>query len=86
MASQVELEVARQARDDLVVCAPEPSKPPANLKEPIEYAVTKRMVSEGQMIREGDQVAQLVIDNPLRMWVNVPERYSPQGAPGLKCG
>jgi multidrug efflux pump subunit AcrA (membrane-fusion protein) len=84
MASQVELEVARQGRDDLVVRAPEPSKAPKNLKEPIEYALTKRMVSEGQMIREGDQVAQLIMDNPLRMWVNVPERYSPQARTGLE--
>ena len=84
MASQVELEVARQAREDLIVYAPEPSKPPANLRESIEYAMTKRNVSEGQMIREGEQVAQLIIDNPLRMWVNVPERYSPDARSGAE--
>jgi multidrug efflux pump subunit AcrA (membrane-fusion protein) len=81
-ASRVELDVARQAREDLIVYAPEPSKPPKNLAEPIEYAVTKRTVSEGQMIREGEQVAQLIIDNPLRMWINVPERYSPHARTG----
>ncbi|MES1213689.1 MAG: efflux RND transporter periplasmic adaptor subunit [Singulisphaera sp.] len=82
MASKVELDVARQARDDLVVCAPEPTKMPEGLTEPMEYAITKRMVSEGQMIREGEQVAQLIIDKPLRMWVNVPEKYTPYASVG----
>jgi RND family efflux transporter MFP subunit len=82
MASQVELDVARQAREDLVVCAPEPTKPPTGLTEPLEFAITKRMVSEGQMIREGEQVAQLIIDKPLRMWVNVPEKYTPYAGVG----
>ena len=81
-ASRVDLDVARQAREDLIVRAPEPTKPPAPLSEPIEYALTKRIVSEGQMIRDGEQVAQLIVDNPLRMWVNVPERYSPDTAVG----
>jgi multidrug efflux pump subunit AcrA (membrane-fusion protein) len=84
MASQVELEVARQARDDLIVRAPQPSKLPTKRNEPVEFAVTKRSVSEGQMIREGEQVAQLIIDNPLRMWVNVPERYSPDARTGAE--
>ncbi len=82
MATRVDLDVAKQARDDLVVYAPEPSKLPPNLRDGVEYAVTKRTVSEGQMIREGEQVLQLVIDNPLRMWVNVPERYSPDATTG----
>ncbi len=29
------------------------------------------------MLREGDEVMHLVIDNPLRMWGTVPERFSP---------
>ena len=43
MASRVELDVARQAREDLVVRAPEPTKLPKNMNEPIEFAITKRM-------------------------------------------
>jgi membrane fusion protein, multidrug efflux system len=82
MASRVDLDVARQAREDLIVRAPEPTKPPTGLNEPLEYAVTKRMVSEGQMIREGEQVLNLVIDKPLRMWVNVPEKYTPYASVG----
>ncbi len=82
MASRVDLDVARQAREDLIVRAPEPTRLPAGLNEPIEYAVTKRMVSEGQMIREGEEVLHLVIDKPLRMWVNVPEKYTPYATVG----
>jgi len=82
MASRVELDVAKQAREDLIVYAPEPSKAPTNVTAPLEYAITKRTVSEGQMIREGEQVAQLIIDQPLRMWVNVPERYTPYATVG----
>lgn len=82
MASRVDLEVARQAREDLIVRAPEPTKPPTGLNEPIEYAVTKRTVSEGQMIREGEEVLHLIIDKPLRMWVNVPEKYTPYATVG----
>ena len=82
MASRVDLDVARQAREDLIVRAPEPTKLPAGLNEPIEYAVTKRTVSEGQMIREGEEVLHLIIDKPLRMWVNVPEKYTPYATVG----
>jgi len=34
------------------------------------------MVSEGQMIKEGETVAELVIEDPVRLWASVPERYS----------
>jgi len=43
--------------------------------EPLTYAVTKRRASEGQTLKQGDAVFDLVIENPLRLWVNVPERY-----------
>ncbi|MBI2823574.1 MAG: efflux RND transporter periplasmic adaptor subunit [Planctomycetia bacterium] len=83
VASKVELDVSRKALEDMAVEAPEPSKPPENLKETLLYALTKRSVSEGQMLREGEEVMQLVIDNPLRMWANVPERFSPYVHSGL---
>lgn len=76
-ASRVELEVARQALDDLEIRAPEPSHNPPGVAGPVAYAVTKRLVAEGQMIREGDAVAELTIENPLRLWAPVPERFSP---------
>ncbi|MFM7317689.1 MAG: efflux RND transporter periplasmic adaptor subunit, partial [bacterium] len=43
-----------------------------------QYAITKRMVSEGQFIRDGEPVAELVIENPLKYLAKVPERYSNQ--------
>lgn len=81
-ASRVELQVARQALDDLEIRAPEPSRSPPGIEGPVSYAVTKRLVAEGQMIREGDTVAELTIENPLRLWAPVPERFSPYIAVG----
>jgi len=76
-ASQVELEVARQAKLDMEIRAPQPSRVPQGIREPIIYAITKRSVAEGQMLREGEAVMDLVIENPLRLWTTVPERFSP---------
>jgi len=82
MASQIEIAVARQARADLVVRAPQPSNLPPGFNEQVAYAVIRRAVSAGQMIREGEEVAELIMDNPLRMWANVPERFSRDVADG----
>src|SRR5207237_3172 len=67
---------ARQAQIDMVLRAPFPTQPPGRTSESVTYAVTKRSVAEGQMVREGDPVAELVIENPLRLWTNVPERFA----------
>ena len=68
---------ARQARRDMEIRAPVPSGTPAGAdRRPVTYAVAKRSVSEGQMLKQGDPVVDLVIENPLRLWTNVPERYS----------
>lgn len=75
-AAKAALEAARQASADMEICAPVPSHPPLGLESKLAYAISKRSVSEGQMIREGDAVAELVVENPLRLWANVPERYS----------
>lgn len=80
-ASKAALEVAKQRAADMVILAPVPSKR-TGLSTDATYAVTKRTVSEGQMVREGDAVFDLVIENPLRLWANVPERYSPEIAVG----
>ena len=77
LASQVELDVARQDKTDMEIRAPEPSRAPQGIHEPIVYAITKRSVAEGQMLREGDAVMELVIENPLRLWTTAPERFSP---------
>jgi RND family efflux transporter MFP subunit len=75
-ASKVALDVANQALIDTVIRAPVPSSPPKGTTRPIVYAVGKRSVSEGQYLREGDAVMTLVVNNPLRLWMNVPERYA----------
>ncbi len=52
-------------------CCPPASTGPASSC----YGVTKRQVSEGQMIKEGEAVAELVIEDPIRLWCQVPEQY-----------
>ncbi len=74
-AARVALDVARQARQDMEILAPVPSTLPPGATRPITYAVIKRRVSEGQTLKQGDAVFDLVIENPLRLWVNVPERH-----------
>ena len=53
--------------------------------------MTKRQVSEGQILKEGEAVAELVIENPLRLWTQVPEQHVRRGPrrparPGLDAG
>jgi multidrug efflux pump subunit AcrA (membrane-fusion protein) len=76
LADKAALDAAIQARKDMEVFAPMPSKPPTGVNGPVEYAVTKKMVHEGQWVKEGEALYDLVIINPLRIWANVPERYS----------
>lgn len=75
-ASQVALDVANQALVDTVIRAPVPSSQPKGVTRALSYYVGKRSVSEGQFLREGDAVMSLVVNNPLRLWMNVPERYA----------
>jgi membrane fusion protein, multidrug efflux system len=76
LAGKVALDVARQSRTDMEIRAPKPSSLPKGTKGPISYALTRRDVAEGQMVREGDKIAALVIESPLRLWTNVPERFA----------
>ena len=76
MVNKVMLDVVEQQRADMTIRAPIPSRPLEGTKANANYAITKRSVSEGQMLKESDSVIQLVIDNPLRLLVNVPERFS----------
>lgn len=71
------LDVAKQTMADLQVVAPQPKTLPPN-GEKFQYAITGRLVSEGQIIRDGDAIAELVIENPLKYIAKVPERYSNQ--------
>lgn len=76
VASKVAIDVAEQWLNDMTVRAPVPTVPPELVTGPVTYAVAKRSVGEGQMLRAGDPVLQLVIENPLRLWINVPEQHN----------
>ena len=62
----------------MVIRAPVPKLLPPSLTRtsPLSYGMTRRQVSEGQMIKEGEAVAELVIEDPIRLWSQVPEQYS----------
>ena len=76
LSAKASIDVVRQTRDDMEIRAPKPTHPPLDLRTPLSYAVARRSVTEGEMLKAGDKVADLVVENPLRLWVNVPERFS----------
>lgn len=71
---QESLAIVKQQLEDIVIRAPSPTKPILGLDRAV-YAVTKRNVSEGTLVRVGDEVCRLVIDKNLKLRVAVPERY-----------
>jgi RND family efflux transporter MFP subunit len=77
VASKVALSKAEQALKDMTIRAPTPRLLPPSLehKGRVTYGVIRRQVSEGQMIKEGESIAELVIEDPLRLWSNVPEQF-----------
>jgi membrane fusion protein (multidrug efflux system) len=82
LAAWVRIKMMAAALNDMEIRAPRPSQVPAGMKAQLSYAVTKKSVSEGQMIREGDAAYELVIENPLRVWLNIPERFVSEVKPG----
>jgi len=74
--SKAMLDVAGRQLVDMTIRAPIPSRPPVGTSAPIVYAIARRSAAEGQMLREGEAVAELVVENPLRLWTSVPERFS----------
>jgi multidrug efflux pump subunit AcrA (membrane-fusion protein) len=84
IANWVARDQARQALVDMTIRVPRPGMPPpsSSQADATIYSVTRRSVSEGQMIKEGEAVYELVIENPLRLWTNVPERYTEAIRPG----
>jgi len=73
---RVAIDIARHKRNDLEIHVPSPSAPPEGVTGPVKYAIAKRQVSEGQMLKQGEAIAELVIENPLRLWARVPESHS----------
>ncbi|MDR3622559.1 MAG: efflux RND transporter periplasmic adaptor subunit [Paludisphaera borealis] len=78
IANRIARDQAQQTMADLTIRSPHPQVAPPipGRPEATVYAVTQRSVSEGQILKEGDAVYDLVIENPLRLWTNVPERYT----------
>ena len=62
----------------MTIRAPTPKLIPPSFKRTsvLSYGITKRLVSEGQMIKEGEAIAELVIEDPIRLWSQVPEQYA----------
>ncbi len=77
VAAKVALEQARQELKDTIVTVPSPHLLPPGVDDlgRITYGVTRRQTSEGQMIKEGEAVVELVVEDPLRLWCQVPEQY-----------
>lgn len=73
-AAKVNLEITKQKLKDMDLRAPKPSNPPESAKGSFAYVVSKRRVAEGQMLKEGDPVFELVITDPLRVWTRVSHR------------
>jgi len=86
ITGRVALDQAKQTLNESTICAPVPAllPPGAHHKDAVVYGITKRLVSEGQMIKEGETVVELVIEDPVRLWANVPERFSDQVQIGQK--
>ncbi len=76
VGSKIAIDAAELSLKEMTIVAPQPTHPPEGLTGPVTYALSKRSVSEGQMLRVGDQVMELVIETPLRLWANVPERHT----------
>jgi membrane fusion protein, multidrug efflux system len=86
VATKVSLTQAEQTLADMTIRVPTPKRPPPGpaRTSKLAYALTKRQVSEGQMIKEGEAVAELVIEDPIRLWSQVPEQYEGEVRPGQR--
>jgi multidrug efflux pump subunit AcrA (membrane-fusion protein) len=80
LAAFVALQQAEQDLKEMTVVVPEPKTPPDGLTRAgdVAYGIKGRSASEGQRLKDGESVFELVIEDPIRLRANVPERYSPQ--------
>lgn len=78
LAARVSMQQSEQALQDMTIRAPTTTTPPDGTTRTPSYAIAKRSVSEGQMLAVGEAVVEVVIEDPLRLWGSVPERYSPE--------
>ena len=85
-AMKVMLAVSRYHKSEMAIHAPVPSAMPEGITGGVQYAIAKRKVSEGQMLKQGDAIAELVIENPLRLKVNVPQHHTSDVKAGQVVG
>lgn len=76
IVSRINLEIRRVQRDDMTIRVPIPRRPRPGAGASTTYAVSRRSASEGQMLKEGEAVADLVIEDPLRLWTSVSEKFA----------
>jgi RND family efflux transporter MFP subunit len=79
------LRTAQNQLRDTKVLVPIPTRPVPGDNGHVEYAVTQRSVAEGTFVRTGTELFRLVIDQSLRLRVNVPERFTNEVALGQKA-
>ena len=81
------LKTAEQRLRDALVVVPTPTRR-EGMPEKIEYVVSQRKVTEGEMVKDSPgssaQVFKLVMDTVLKLQVTVPERYIGQVLKGQK--
>ena len=75
---QSALAISRQKLFETKVVAPTPTRPVPGAEGGVVYSVTARKVSEGTLIRAGNEVCRLVIDRTLKLRLPVPERFGPE--------
>jgi multidrug efflux pump subunit AcrA (membrane-fusion protein) len=85
-AMKVMLAVSRYRRSEMEIHAPVPTVAPEGITGGLNYAIAKRRVAEGQMLKQGDAVVELVIENPLRLQVNVPQHHTDDVKTGQAVG
>ena len=72
------LDVAQKQLEDTKICAPLPTKPVPDAQSGVTYAVTRRSVAEGTLVRSGTEVCRLVINQTLKVRVPIPEHFGPE--------
>ncbi len=88
---QADLAVARRMLEDATVLVPHTaarkasrSGDPPRPSDANSWAITARMVSIGEYVKEGTPLFRLVDDDPVRLRANVPERFVSEIARGQK--
>ncbi len=79
LVARVAVDVAEDDLNDMKIIAPQPSIPEGKTgPNDVTYAITRRDVAEGQLLKDGEAVLEMVVEDPIRLWTNVPEHYRPR--------